>query len=169
MTETREYHTTDKTGWGEGPWADEPDKRQWAAEVTGFPCLIVRGPMGALCGYVGVPASHPAHGHNYASYGYGDDGERLPRSALDEAINDLEAHGGLTFADGCGHGADESKGICHVPGPGEPDDVWWFGFDCAHAGDLTPRCDAGRGMYRDVAYVTGECASLAKQLAAISA
>jgi hypothetical protein len=25
-----------------------------------------------------------------------------------------------------------------VPNPGEPDDVWWFGFDCAHCDDMSP-------------------------------
>lgn len=52
--ETIEYRTADKSQWGEGPWTAEPDKRQWRDEATGLPCLIVRGPHGAFCGYVGV-------------------------------------------------------------------------------------------------------------------
>ncbi len=43
-----EYRTVDKTGWGEGPWQSEPDKRQWQDEATGLPCLIVRGPAIAV-------------------------------------------------------------------------------------------------------------------------
>lgn len=35
----------------------------------------------------------------------------------------LAVHGGLTYSDRC------HDDICHVPAPGEPDDVWWFGFD----------------------------------------
>jgi hypothetical protein len=62
---TIEYRTTDKTEWGAGPWQDEPDKRQWTDAVTGLPCLIVRGPIGALCGYVGVSSDHPLHGREY--------------------------------------------------------------------------------------------------------
>lgn len=163
MTETREYRTIDKTGWGDGPWQAEPDKRQWADKATGLPCLIVRGPMGALCGYVGVSKDHPGHGMDY---------DALSNKLLPDGEY-IDVHGGLTFADGCGHGADESKGICHIPAPGEPDDVWWFGFDCAHPGDMMP--DRGRislvdlgDVYRDAAYVTAECAALAKQLTALA-
>lgn len=60
--ETIEYRTVDKSKWGDGPWQDEPDKKQWRDPETGLPCLIVRGPGGALCGYVGVPANSPAFG-----------------------------------------------------------------------------------------------------------
>lgn len=44
----------DKSGWARGVWDSEPDKIQWQDAETGLPCLIVRGPVGALCGYVGV-------------------------------------------------------------------------------------------------------------------
>jgi hypothetical protein len=62
--------------------------------------------------------------------------------------------------------------ICHIVEPGEPDNVWWFGFDCAHSGDLTHFTDGERDLsqwtrhdsYRDWAYVESECRSLAKQL-----
>jgi hypothetical protein len=60
--ETKEYRTIDKTLWPRGEWDDEPDKMQWQDEATGLPCLIVRGPVGALCGYVGVPEGHPCFG-----------------------------------------------------------------------------------------------------------
>lgn len=153
-TPTIEYHTTDKIAWGEGPWQSEPDKRQWADAATGLPCLIVRGPFGALCGYVGVPQDHPLHGIDYDATG--------PQY--------FDVHGGLTFADGCGHGDDPAQGICHIPGPGEPDTVWWFGFDCAHYHDLAPsirgwRLSVGDYPYRDLAYVTEQVAALARQLA----
>lgn len=155
-----EYRTVDKSEWGPGAWADEPDKMQFADQATGLPCLIVRGPVGALCGYVGVPPSHPLHGKNY------DD---VP----------IDAHGGLTFAGGCQSTDDPAHGICHVPDEGETDDVWWFGFDCAHAGDCWPgyaaRLDLlgisiGRadGEYRSVAYVKREIRALAKQLAEVT-
>lgn len=145
----------DKSRWGKGPWDQEPDRLEWRDEATGLPCLIVRNDMGALCGYAGVPKGHPWHGLNYT-----------------EVDGDIEVHGGLTYANRCqGH-------ICHVPAPGEPDDVWWFGFDCSHAFDLTPGLSAflGRGFsfsreetYRDVPYVREQVTRLAGQLAAARA
>lgn len=155
--ETREYRTTDKVSWGDGPWQSEPDKAQWRDEETGLPCLIVRGPSGALCGYVGVSPRHPKHGADY------DD------------LADVEVHGGLTFGAACAHGGDESRGVCHVPGAGEPDDVWWFGFDCAHCWDISPAYIAlGRDFkepgarYRDWSYVRREVRQLAQQIAALA-
>lgn len=143
-----EYTNTDKTSWGTGPWQSEPDKRQWTDEATGLPCLIVRGPSGALCGYVGVSSAHPLHGKDCDYVG-------------------ADVHGGLTFASGCQHGDDASRGVCHIPDPGQPDDVWWFGFDCAHAWDLTPasyRMHFADDVYRDISYVAAEVVSLAAQL-----
>lgn len=146
----------DRTGWAAGPWDDEPDRLEWRAH--GLACLIVRNDHGALCGYVGVPPGHPCHGAGYQEA---------------DATAPLEVHGGLTYASACaGH-------ICHVPEPGEPDDVWWLGFDCGHAFDLSPGIDAllskikfERGCdwgqtYRDIAYVRAEVESLARQLTAV--
>lgn len=117
--ETIEYRTRDKSNWGDGPWQTEPDKAQWPDPATGLPCLITRAHHGALCGYVGVPQGHPYYGLNYSNVS-------------------LTAHGGLTFASACDPDAPEDIGVCHRPGPGEPDHVWWFGFDCAHAWDHSP-------------------------------
>lgn len=152
----REYRTADKSKWGDGPWQNEPDKAQWIDETTGLDCLIVRNPMGALCGYVGVPEGHRLHGVEY----YEVDGA-------------IEVHGGLTFSDSCSPATEkgEAYGICHVPAPGRPDHVWWFGFDCAHHMDLCPVTvmkyadhDDGYNRYRDISYVRCEIASLAAQL-----
>lgn len=134
-----------------GPWNDEPDKVQWPSD-TGLPCMIRRGGFGAWCGYVGVPPGHPLHGLGYSDV-------------------DVDVHGGLTYAAPCD--GNEETGICHVPGPGEPDPVWWFGFDCGHAFDLMPGMPADLAMiesavYRDVNYVTAETERLAKQLADLS-
>jgi len=98
-------------------------------------------------------------------------------------------HGGLTFANKCQPHAEgeEVNAICHVVEPGEDDDVWWLGFDCAHIGfdgDFAPAFSARHkklyeetgdplwldspfddGTYKDQAYVTDEVRSLAKQLA----
>ncbi len=141
---------------GDGPWNDEPDKAVWIDEATGLDCMIHRGRIGALCGYVGVGPDHPLHRTDY------------------DQINP-DVHGGLTYADGCQEGNDPAFGICHVPQPGRPDDVWWFGFDCAHFQDFIPglsktlkELDAPdvftSAVYRDFAYVKAEVESLAKQL-----
>lgn len=149
-----EYTTIDKSTWGEGPWQSEPDKVQWQDEATGLPCLIVRGPFGALCGYVGVAEGHPLYRMDY-----------------NDAVMDV--HGGLTFSGMCQDtgGEEAHHSICHLPAPGEPDHVWWFGFDCSHLGDLAPLYQVMTGnrlrqvVYRDRAYVETECRSLAMQLA----
>lgn len=164
--EHKTWTTEDKSTWGDGPWQQEPDKEQFADEATGLPCLVKRShASGALCGYVGVPEGHP-----WFSVGYG---------ALEEDGNAPEVHGGLTYADFCQEGPEELT-VCHVPAPGEPDRVWWLGFDCAHAWDLMPAMKArertygmpdypGLGIedkYRTVEYVKAECASLAAQIMA---
>ena len=144
-----------------GPWSSEPDRLEW--RHAGLPCLANRNDGGAWCGYVAVPPGHPLHG-----VGYDDE----PIWGLD-----LPSHGGLTYANAC------AGDICHVPKPGEPDDVWWFGFDCAHGGDLRPALYAiikdepsyqtlaslHRGdVYRDLPYVQGVVNELAEALAALS-
>lgn len=149
---------------GPGPWDDEPDREEWRA--FGLPCLVRRGPSGAWCGYVGLPSSHPYHGVSYSDPLCGHAG------CYDHNI-DVYVHGGLTYAASCD--GDETTGICHVPQEGEEDNVWWLGFDCAHAGDLTPKHDGLLSRfatehgytYRDIAYVKGETTRLAEQLAGV--
>ena len=97
-----------------GPWHGEPDHEEFRSP-HGLPCILHRSGLGAWCGYVGVPPGHPWHGKAYS-----DLTDPFP-----------EVHGGLTYSDRC-QGA-----ICHVPRPGESDDVWWLGFDCNHSGDLS--------------------------------
>lgn len=158
------YTTLDRTEWGSGPWDNEPDKVQWPDEPTGLPCLAVRGPFGSWCGYVGVAEGHPLYGQGYDA-------------------PSVDVHGGLTFADKCHPAHFEAQGICHVPGPGEPDHVWWFGFDCGHGMDIMPSrfmrnfpmseafCDVyypeHRPTYKSLSYVQEQCAALAEQLANI--
>lgn len=135
----------DRAGWARGPWSCESDRLQWRTEA-GLTGLVVRNDLGALCGYVAVPSGHPLHGKDYG----------------DVAV---EVHGGLTYSGECsGH-------ICHEPGPGESDDVWWLGFDCAHAGDLYPSMTryawswpATGHVYRDIRFVCDEVERLAQQL-----
>lgn len=135
--------------WGPGRWDMEPDLIEWRDEATGYPCLVVRNLMGSLCGYVGVPPGHPLYGVEYN----------------DDASPGVRVHGGLTYSNAC------AGDVCHAALPGEPEHVWWFGFDCGHAFDESPGLNLilppqfwGRAAYRDVEYVRREVASLAAQL-----
>jgi hypothetical protein len=184
--EVREFTNPeiDKSGWGEGPWMNEPDKIHWIDPTTDLDVLMVRNHSGAWCGYVGVTEGHPFFRTGYDACG------------LDKACNPddytyscehtpnrhVEVHGGITFADSCQETEDPAQGICHVPFAGRPDDVWWLGFDCAHAMDLVPGTRSfmqgflttmleGGGYgdtYRDRAYVEEEVRSLAAQLKEIA-
>lgn len=134
----------DRTGWPSGPWDNEPDRLDF--EHAGLPCLLNRGSLGVWCGYAAVPPGHPLHG-----------------KSCDDV--DVDVHGGLTYANQC------DGEICHIPKPGEPDNVWWFGFDCAHCDDTAPRLLAHmpssifpRSAYRDLAYARHETEQLAEQL-----
>lgn len=154
--ERRYENVVDKSAWGEGPWQSEPDKVQWTDPTTGLPCLIVRSPSGALCGYVGIAEGHPAFEQDYSNV-------------------DVEVHGGLTYADHCQTGP-ENHAICHIPEPGQSDHVWWLGFDCAHLNDLAPKYASlprvaifSNEVYRDMDYVRGQVTDLARQLAELSA
>jgi|SRR3990172_582701 len=161
--ETIERRFTDKTKWGRGPWNDEPDKVQWQDKETGLPCLAVRGPGGNWCGYVGVAEGHPYHGVEYSGCSLQ---AKCGESYCEHGPgNHLEVHGGITYSDFCAE--EKENGICHLPAPGEPEKVWWFGFDCAHAGDLSPSYQPDYkfgSVYRALGYVKRQVAFLAKQL-----
>lgn len=145
-----------KESWGPGPWQDEQDRLEW--RYKGMPCLIRRSPAsGAWCGYVAVPPGHPWHGRSWMD---------------DDGGPEVEIHGGITFSDKCTPGGE----ICHVPEPGEPDDVWWLGFDCGHAFDVCPKFNAEAqaigipsllstyfGSYRTMLYAKTEVERLADQ------
>jgi len=139
----------DRSGWSPGPWDSEPDRVEW--NFKGTPCLATRSRFGTWCGYAGVPKGHPMYGTPF------------------QIVRDvIEVHGGLTYSDVCsGH-------ICHMPAPGDTDDIWWFGFDCGHAFDMSPGMEAylhrldqqykPMGIYRDLDYVRAEVHSLVEQL-----
>ncbi len=164
-----------------GPWGDEPDKVQWVDEATGYDCLIVRGPSGALCGYVGLPPEHPFYELDYSqiegTWDYETHSEKPP-------LAEIRVHGGLTFADFCTPG-EPIEGICHIAEHGATEKPWWLGFDCAHVDDDHPqervvaasmreiygdrwRIDPYRRVYRDIAYVKQEVRDLAAQLKAVA-
>ncbi len=139
-------YVIDPSTWTRGPWDEEPNRVEWRHK--GVPCLMVRNDSGCWCGYAGVAPGHELYGKE------------------DSDVN-LDAHGGITFAGSC-HGP-----ICHKAEPGEPDHVWWFGFDTMHAHDIVPawhgklmpfaEVEAGIA-YRDLDYVKQEVERLAEQL-----
>lgn len=145
----------DRSTWPSGPWDDEPDRIEWRDPETGLPCLARRHVRaGHWCGYVALPPGHPWHG-----------------SCPDL---DVEVHGGVTYAGPCDEHGDARERVCHVARPGEPDDVWWLGFDFAHCTDLQPwllGLDPDLVLpgttYRTLDYVRAECASVAAQAAAL--
>jgi len=148
---TKEWTYVDRSGWGSGPWDNEPDKRQWTDEATGLPCLIVRQKSGGhLCGYVGVSAGHPYYQMDeIEAYGL-----------------DLNVHGGITFGRMCAeHGDENDSTVCHIDP--DDDDRFWLGFDMAHCDDMSPNSpfrSSRYGTYRTFDYVAAECARLAEQL-----
>jgi hypothetical protein len=157
----REWTFTNKRyerwDWGRGAWLNEADKYQYVDAATGLDCLIHRNGTGALCGYVGVPESHPMFATDYENVS-------------------VEVHGGLTYSDFCQvrhhsePGEEDGSGICHVAYNGRGERIWWLGFDCAHGWDVSPSMEARYstgGTYKTVGYVMREIAKLAAQLRAM--
>lgn len=161
-----EWTNIDKSTWGPGPWQDEPDKVHWIDPDTDLDCLMVRSPSGGnWCGYVAVTEGHPFYERDYSDCYGSADSESEDRY--------LDVHGGLTFSDFCAETKDPGRFICHVPEPGRPEKVWWLGFDCAHAWDLSPAYAAYPSWpnrpdesYKDRYYVEAEVRSLARQIKA---
>lgn len=140
-------------------------ERNWNTKA-GLPavCLFVRDSH--RCGYVRVPPEHPLHGKDYADDCeclkgiLADDtpiGKRglIPLFCWDGAKTSPEVvfdvHGGITHSGN----AEDGYPITDPSG-------WWFGFDCAHAGD---RSHGGvDGVLRSTEYVVAECERLAEQL-----
>jgi hypothetical protein len=97
---------------GPGIWMDEPDEAEWDSEEWRVPCLVLRTPLGSLCGYAGIAQAHPWHG--------------LGRNRLDAAV-----HWPLTWA-----GPRDQLRVTRTDATVA--DHWYVGFDCAHAFDLIP-------------------------------
>jgi hypothetical protein len=133
-----------RSSWPAGPWDQELDSAEGTAH--GLPWAIQRNYIGALCGYVGVPDSHPLFGKDFNFLlSTINQPEPQPLDCL------LSCHGGITYA---------SKSAVNG--------YWWFGFDCAHAFDITPLDNNNAiGEYRDMQYVKAECEKLANKLAVL--
>jgi hypothetical protein len=106
-------------------------------ESHGLKCLARISAGGVPCGYVGVSINHPDFEKHY-----------------DDIGQDIEVHGGLTFA---GYWEDQADGL------------WYVGFDCGHAWDMD--YDPALGytsrprLNKSMSYVEEETERLAEQMA----
>lgn len=143
-------NTTDK------PWENEPDHIMFMSDA-GYVCEIKRHPSTLhLNGYIYIPFGHPDYGKDYNDlYGRADGADCDSPAAPD-------VHGGWTYS--------------HQGGDDDGAQFTVFGFDCGHAGDLSPgRLVTLAGMkmlddeplynetYRDIAYVTAQLENAARQ------
>lgn len=134
-----------------------------AFESNGLKCRIIRPRLDYIsieinecfnfhwCGYVGVNKEHPFYGKGYNDE-IDDSGKKI--------YEIFDVHGGITYASNKLHMQPEK-------------DLWWFGFDCSHYGDMSmfgqnnpPLNEIG--VYRNKEYVIEETKSLAKQLSEIA-
>lgn len=154
-------------------------EKDWTTKA-GFRAVVTMSDMGHHCGYVGLPKGHPLYGVEYNDPSPvltmpPDDEPVGKRSAITllcaipermtspEVVFDV--HGSLTFSGG---------GQYPVLS-----DLWWFGYDCGHAGDLpspeylqelrerypgSPVKREGTGEFRSLEYCIDECESLARQI-----
>lgn len=167
----------------DAPWLDEPT--DIAFEHAGLQCVMHRkDTLFHWCGYIGIPKDHPLFGvgrseespvlgaalEQRLEHPVGESPSfAVLMSLLGGSIGGspgvvFEVHGGITW-DGPypgGHPEREAEGL------------WWYGFDCAHAGDLSPRYalaaigDFPGHQWRDQNYARRQTERLAEQLAAIT-
>lgn len=139
--ETIEYFNTSRhpvVGDEYSPWYNEPDKVQWEDEATGFPCLAIRGELGAWHGYVGVDTSHPLFG--------------ITHQEINK--NEFILYGGLTFTGSSQKvkKGEEDIGICYISRGEEVTDIWWLGFNYAHCWNYVPSVDFNPLVSSDAVY-----------------
>jgi len=164
-------------------WETESDRMTWTAH--GLRCHIRRRmPTKHLCGYVAVGADHLLFGKDYSDSICLPDSENMvfdPEKigVLGALCAKVEKDGSVPiYALFSVHGGVTFSGVLSDM----PDDTWWFGFDAAHAGDLSPSPNPmlffaqflegqgpfEEGIYRNMAYMKGETEKLANQLASFA-
>lgn len=100
--------------------------------ASGLEAAVVFNSLGHRCGYVNVPEDHGLFDVGY-----------------EEIDHYVDVHGGLTFSG-------------NLPTTLIPEDLYWFGYDCAHSCDRT-RYNP-RGIARTLEFCVENCESLASQL-----
>lgn len=151
------YGLNDREFWPAGPWDGEPDTCEWVDARTGLYCAVKRNRLGALCGYVAVPADHLAHGLGY------------------DALDEIDVHGGLTFSAeaeiddapqwtfgfDCNHGYDQSPQMTKAYTAAQFSNVLLpMGVTPA----IFDYMDDRDAVYRDFGYVIDQVRRLAIQL-----
>jgi hypothetical protein len=178
ITALQVYHNPDRRPAGDGPWSDEADKVSWVDEETGLGCIMLRQTDGTMSGYVGVGPTHPLFGFEADAVPVGVSGT---------------VHGGVTYGRACevnrferrAHGKprQERYTVCHTTfvriiqeyrtvrttgNEFDHEDLWWFGFDTSHPGDLVPKGRYGDrhdgDVYRDQGFIYENCIALARKL-----
>lgn len=150
----------------------EPD--YFEGEMSGFKVIARRNHAKAWCGYVGVPDTHALYGKHYdhripvSNRGQVSVSPHMsPIAMMLEAMAEddghiilsifVDCHGGLTYANS-GWPAD--------------DGLWYFGFDCSHAGDLSPQdvflSFSGYSFTRDYSYTYRTLDYVKEQLAVLA-
>lgn len=136
--------------------------KDWNTDA-GLRAVVIQVEGRHFCGYVAVGSKHPLYDVDYsgnhpcteklnetAREGVGAKGSIPMLLAMMGSERSLETvfdvHGSLTFS---GPGSDDYPAL-------SDEDVWWFGFDTAHAGDDPNTHHEG--------YVAQECERLATQL-----
>ncbi|MEE4209563.1 MAG: hypothetical protein V2I43_09885 [Parvularcula sp.] len=179
ITALQIYHNPERKPDGEGPWRHEADKIAWIDADTGLGCIMLRQENGTISGYVSVPPHHPLFGYQ--------------ADAVPVAISNT-VHGGVTYGKACevnrfarkawGEPRKERYTVCHVTHVRMVqdyrtvqttedefhEDLWWFGFDTSHPGDLVPkgRKERRKGdVYRDQTFVYANCTTLARKLKSV--
>lgn len=159
-------------------------EKVWTTEAGHRAVVLMYNSLGHRCGYVGLPPSHSLYQESY--------NEMCPKlgSLVSCTLNSpvgkrgiisvvcwdgmkptpeivFDVHGGITYSDG---GSWENR--YPIPNTG----LWWFGYDCGHAGDgrdLSVLPSESRGFLgrylsydpvRSMEYCIKECESLSQQL-----
>lgn len=147
-------------------------------------CVVLGLRRGHRCGYVGINKDNILYGKDYSDeipeLKFSDINEEpigkrgiIPLMLMEDDSEGtrpdcyFDVHGGITYSGG---GADSKYPV--------KSDLWWFGFDCAHAGDRDdvslmdeanlkihmgyPNLDYGE--VRTTEYCINECKNLSRQL-----
>jgi len=169
-------------------------------EYNGLKCVIQRNRHKIWCGYVGITPDFSLYGFDYNMTIPIPDEIKDKKINIDklssvdffihclkvkagEASLDefpisvlIEVHGGITFSESAlADGRTWNGKKCEKFYGNESDNLWWFGFDCGHSGDLIPTKSVfnntgeqllinNNEIYRTKEYAINETKALADQL-----
>ena len=178
------YHTMTLKGFNMNAWENEPNED--AFEASGLSCIMKRDHNLVWTGHVGVPPSHALFRQRRdVLVEVPSDAVGLPVDVKRVCMADV--HGIVPPAIKAGnlplsvlvavHGGLWSTGV-----RAENPELWFFGFQCGHAGDYRPADPSNQQArqnaatterpytpdnYRTYDYARKECEGLAAQLAAL--